>query len=28
MEAHATLLSADRHFANVDGLSWLSFSFG
>lgn len=28
MEAHATLLSADRHFAKVDGLSWLSFSFG
>jgi hypothetical protein len=28
MEAHATLLSADRHFAKIDGLSWLSFSFG
>ena len=28
MEVHATLLSADRHFARVDGLSWLSFSFG
>jgi tRNA(fMet)-specific endonuclease VapC len=28
MEADATLLSADRHFAKVDGLSWLSFTFG
>jgi tRNA(fMet)-specific endonuclease VapC len=28
MEADATLLSSDRHFGRVDGLSWLAFPAG